>query len=378
MAEADENIAELPLESAGAQLRRAREAAGLSRSDISARTKIAERHLTSIEDGNFGAMASRTYAVGFSRNYARALGLDEAQIAETVRAELAAVDFGEDRRQVSAFEPGDPARVPGARLAWLAAFGGLAILLAGIVFLWRSLYAPGATLPELTATETPAPAAASGSAVPAPQGAVTFTALEAGVWVKFYDASGTQLMQKEMRPGESYTVPAEANGPMLWTARPNALQITVGGKALPKLSEKQQTMKDVPVTAAALVARLTAPSATATAPGTVAASPVPRGRKRPVRALSPDRPRGPPRPHRPPRRCRQRQRQRQLRFSPPRPLRRRSLPRQYSNLPPFRSRPGSTAPVRSCNRQGRFIRGSAWIRDRKTTVESPVAIGRKQ
>lgn len=270
MAEADENIAELPLESAGAQLRRAREAAGLSRSDIAARTKIAERHLTSIEDGNYGAMASRTYAVGFSRNYARALGLDEVQIANTVRSELAAVDFGEDRRQVSAFEPGDPARVPGARLAWLAALGGLAILLVGIVFLWRSLYAPGATLPELTATESPAPAAASGSAAPAPapQGAVTFTALQPGVWVKFYDASGTQLMQKEMGLGESYTVPAEANGPMLWTARPDALQIAVGGKVLPKLSDKQQTMKNVPVSAAALLARPVAPAATATASGT--------------------------------------------------------------------------------------------------------------
>ena len=280
MAEAEENITELPLDGAGAQLRRAREAAGLSRSDIAARTKIAERHLTSIEDGNYGALASRTYAVGFSRNYARALGLDERQIADTVRAELAAVDFGEDRRQVSAFEPGDPARVPGARLAWLAALGGLAILLTGIVFLWRSMYAPGANLPELTAPATPTPAAVPGSAAPAPQGAVTFTALEPGVWVKFYDASGTQLLQKEMGLGESYTVPAEANGPMLWTARPNALQIAVGGRTLPKLSDKQQTMKDVPVTAAALLARSTAPVAAAavpgTAPGTAAAPAVAR------------------------------------------------------------------------------------------------------
>ncbi len=65
MAEAHEDVAELPLDPAGVRLRRAREAAGLSRADIAARTKIAERHLASIEEGNFAALASRAYAVGF-------------------------------------------------------------------------------------------------------------------------------------------------------------------------------------------------------------------------------------------------------------------------------------------------------------------------
>ena len=62
-------------------------------------------------------------------------------------------------------------------------------------------------------------------------------------------------MQKQMAKGETYTVPAEANGPQVWTGRPDALAITVGGKPVPKLAESERIMKDVPVTAQALLTR---------------------------------------------------------------------------------------------------------------------------
>ena len=58
-----------------------------------------------------------------------------------------------------------------------------------------------------------------------------------------------------MAQGETYTVPADVQGPMVWTGRPDALAITVGGRPVPKLAEQQRVMKDVPVTAAALLAR---------------------------------------------------------------------------------------------------------------------------
>jgi hypothetical protein len=62
-------------------------------------------------------------------------------------------------------------------------------------------------------------------------------------------------MQKEMARGERYVVPADANGPQLWTGRPDALAITIGGRAVPKLAAEEQVMRDVPVSAAALRAR---------------------------------------------------------------------------------------------------------------------------
>jgi len=105
---------------------------------------------------------------------------------------------------------------------------------------------------------------------------VVFTALASGVWVKFYDAAGTQLMQKQMAAGERYVVPAGAQGPMVWTARPDALAITVGGKAVPPLSATQTTMKDVPVSAAALLARAALPQVEPSSAGLApAAAPAP-------------------------------------------------------------------------------------------------------
>ncbi len=276
MAERDEEIAELPLDSAGARLRRAREAAGLSLADIAARTKIAERHLGSIEAGKFGEMASRAYAVGFSRSYARTLGLDEKEIAAAVGNELDGIEAGSDRHSTMQFEPGDPARVPGSRLAWIAALAALAVI-AALFLMWRSFVAPAASLPDLTSdTPTASEPAVAGTSAPAQpaQGPVVFTALAPGIWVKFYDAAGTQLLQKELALGETYTVPAQAAGPMIWTARPDSLQVSVGGRVLPKLSEQQVTMKDVPVDAAALLTRA-APGAPAALPS--AAQPAPAG-----------------------------------------------------------------------------------------------------
>lgn len=245
---------ELPLERIGASLRRAREAAGLSRADIAARTKIAERHLAAIEADNFRDLASSTYAVGFSRAYARAVGLDEAEVARAVRADLGASDENDQRAKPNTFEPGDPARVPGLRVAWVAAVGAVVVIAAVFVFS-RSYYSPAVSLPELTAPQAPASAAASAAPAAPPRSTVVFTALESGVWVKFYDAAGAQLMQKEMAKGESYVVPADASGPLIRTARPDALAITVGGRPVPPLAARQMTIADVPVSAAALLAR---------------------------------------------------------------------------------------------------------------------------
>ncbi|MCB2079902.1 MAG: DUF4115 domain-containing protein [Novosphingobium sp.] len=260
MAEQDMQDLELPIESVGARLRRAREAAGLSRADVAARTKIAERHLISIEEGRLHDLASRTYAVGFSRSFARAVGLDEAAIAEAVRAELAAGDDHWEPTPPQTFEPGDPARVPPSRFAWLML--AVAVIVIGLIFaFWRSFFDPAAPLPDLTEPQQEASAQPVANAenpraqtLPA-GGTVTFTATEPNVWVKFYDAAGTQLMQKQMAEGESYTVPDDAEGPQLWTARPDALRITIGGKAVPMLADTPVTMKDVPVSAAALLGR---------------------------------------------------------------------------------------------------------------------------
>ncbi|MDL2351637.1 MAG: helix-turn-helix domain-containing protein [Pseudomonadota bacterium] len=245
--------AQLPLETVGSRLRRAREHAGLGVAALAAQTRISQRQIEAIEASDFAALPGRTYAVGFSRSLARAVGLDEAEVAAATRAELTQQQGEDQRRPVQTFEPGDPARVPSARLTWLALAGVALAVVLGIVFL-PSLFSPAGTLPSILPADQSS-AAAVIPAAPTAEGPVVFTALQPGVWVKFTDAAGTQLLQKELAQGESYTVPAGQGEVLLQTARPDQLAITIGGQPVPKLSDVQQTMKDVPVSAAALLAR---------------------------------------------------------------------------------------------------------------------------
>ena len=94
-------------------------------------------------------------------------------------------------------------------------------------------------------------------------------------WVKFYDASGAELYQAQMGEGESFTIPRDAEGPQVWTGRPWALTITVGGRPVPKLSEEDEIIRDVPVSAEALLTREQTGSAAApTARPTPAGTPI--------------------------------------------------------------------------------------------------------
>ncbi|MGB3166272.1 MAG: DUF4115 domain-containing protein, partial [Alteraurantiacibacter sp.] len=133
----------------------------------------------------------------------------------------------------------------------------------------RTLFTPAAELPSLTEQEREAEAerqaaareeaAEDGDAIDA-SAPVVFTA-EGEAWVRFYDAQGRVLTEQTLTEGDSYTVPADANGPQLITGRPDLLAITIGGRDVPKLSEELETLQDVPVSAEALLARATAPQA---------------------------------------------------------------------------------------------------------------------
>lgn len=248
--------------SVGEQLRAAREAQGLSLGDIAAQTRVAERHLISIEENRFTELAAPTYAVGFSRSYARAVGLNESEIAARVRRQIDAQPVTRGPTLPS-FEPGDPARVPPSRIAWFA--GLLAVVVVGVLLVyWNDFLSPEGDLPDLlpeaTQTQGAAPVAAVPNAPPAvpvvaPGGPVVLTATGPAVWVKVTDANGNQLFQKELAQGESWTVPPEAQSPQLRTARPDKLQITVGGRALPPLGDKPEVISGVLLTPAALIQR---------------------------------------------------------------------------------------------------------------------------
>jgi cytoskeletal protein RodZ len=264
-------------QSVGEQLRAAREAQGLALDDICAKTRVATRHLTAIEEDRLAQLAAPTYAIGFSRAYARAVGLNEAEIAAKVRRQLDAQPHARPA-PLPSFEPGDPARVPPSRIAWLA--GLLAVAVVGLLLVyWSNFLSPEGTLPDLLPeggqTAAPAPKAkVAPSPAAAPVGPVVLTATAPRVWVKVTDASGNQVLQKELAQGESWTVPADTQAPQLRTARPDQLQITIVGKPIARLGDKPEVISGVLLTPAALTAR-GAPSPAPTATPTSQASTIP-------------------------------------------------------------------------------------------------------
>lgn len=261
---------ELPFTTPGMRLRAAREALRFDLAHIAAETRIPLRHLEAIEEGNFESLPSRAYAIGFSRTFAKAVGLDDVEITEAVRAELA---DGSMRRTVplADMEPGDPARLPSAGLAWASGAAVLVLAIGGFAF-YSTYFAAGTQPGPLTAPPpvvTPAPVAAAPAAIPG--GAVILTAAEDGVWIRLYEEGGERLTERTLKQGETVEVPATARDPRINTGRPDALTITIGGQPAPKLAERAQTIAGAPVSAAALLARA-APAA-----ATDAAAPLARG-----------------------------------------------------------------------------------------------------
>jgi hypothetical protein len=188
------------------------------------------------------------------------VGVDEADIAEQVREQLDAEADRHARQVEPSFEPGDPARIPPVRLAWVAA-AGVVVVVGLLLAFWGSFLSPEGKLPDLIAEKpavqksAPPKPAQTPSQVAASDGPVVLTATSDSVWVKITDAGGKQLFQKELALGESWTVPQDAEGPQLRTGRPDALQITVGGRQVPPLADRPVTMSGISLAAADVLAR---------------------------------------------------------------------------------------------------------------------------
>jgi cytoskeleton protein RodZ len=273
----------------GTRLRTAREAQGLSLDDVAAKTRVPIRHLVHIEKGEWDQLPAPTYSIGFARAYATAVGLEASEIGSELRAQLSYAQAPTP----AYYEPADPARVPPRWLALVA--GIIAILLVVGYFVWRSNALSGGGEDQVTQTETgttPAAAPAQGAnAQPRPAtppaaaatGPVVLTATD-DVWLRVYDADHHKLLEKTMKAGERYEVPANANRPQLLTGRPNALQVTVGSKQIPPLGPPEKTVADVSLLPADLLARGSAQPAAPPAPAPAAATPKPHPQPKPTAA----------------------------------------------------------------------------------------------
>lgn len=234
--------------SISARLKAAREARGLSLDEVATKTRVPIRHLHHIDNGDWESLPAITYSVGFVRSYANAVGLDGTRMGQETRELLGGA---QTHSGVAPYEPADPSRVPPRSLAIVA--GILALLLAAGYFIWRTSSSEEpdmleqATAEQPVATQTPVAAAPAppqqplgGPSAPAAgaaaTGPVVLTAVS-DVWVRVYNADGgPSLLQRQMKAGETFEVPATAERPLIRTARAEALRVRVGNSDLPRLA----------------------------------------------------------------------------------------------------------------------------------------------
>jgi cytoskeleton protein RodZ len=84
--------ADVPPESVGQDLCKARHRSGKTLMEVWHETKIPPHHLIAIETSRFEALPGRVYAIGFVRSYSAYLGLDAEAIVARLRAEMAGPD----------------------------------------------------------------------------------------------------------------------------------------------------------------------------------------------------------------------------------------------------------------------------------------------
>ena len=262
----------------GQQLRAAREAKGLSIEDVASSTRIPTRHLQSLEDSEWHKLPAATYSIGFAKNYAGAVGLEKAEIADQLRAEMGS----ELPAHYTTAAPENLEPVDGNRsMPRGIVIGAIVALIAVVAALsWlsnRDLQGNDAQaeapIENVDTAATPAAASA--------QGPVVITANDAA-WIEVRDGA-TILRQGELAAGQSFEIPASATAPMLTTAKPEALRISVGTGDAPAVGPAGVRVAGVSLLGTDL---LRGPASVAPAPATPAATtiaPAPRRSSEPRR-----------------------------------------------------------------------------------------------
>lgn len=273
----------------GEKLRAAREAQGQELADVAANTRIPQRHLEAIEKSNYASLPSITYALGFAKAYARAVGADEVAIARELRGELATTY--EPRPAPSpVYDLDGPRRGAPGGIVLVSLIVTLLLAVGVGLYYGTNLFrgaAPEAETLVLTDENLADPANEAVAAV-ANGGQVALIATDT-VWVRVTDGSGNALFEKELKAGERYDVPPDADRPRARVARPDKLQVTLNGSIVPPLGTSAVPV-EADVSAAAIKARgqpgaSPTPGTTPKAAATPAAAATPRPRPSPVAAV---------------------------------------------------------------------------------------------
>ncbi|HEV3470441.1 MAG TPA: helix-turn-helix domain-containing protein [Pyrinomonadaceae bacterium] len=225
--------------SLGQQLRRAREARGVTLREISEQTRITMRHLEAIESDDYKHLPGGIFNKSFIKAYARQIGFDERAALElyarTAR-EHGDTDEVATTPHRSRVYTGDPARSPLVTAGLSAVIIGVLILVvyAGLHYYRRTEGEAGAAQPQ------PSPAAAAAGQTPAasptPPPAegfkVTVRARDRSFWLtSWQDAEKKRGRFLSPEKPEEFT-PGEALNLLFDRASADALEVSVNGRPL--------------------------------------------------------------------------------------------------------------------------------------------------
>jgi cytoskeleton protein RodZ len=286
----------------GADLREARERLGWTIPALAAHLRIRLPYLEALEDGRIQDLPGRAYALGFVRTYAQTLGLDPDEVGRRFRAEAADVNrktelafpapvpergvpagavvalgvllaigayagwyhmSGTDRptgelvqavppRLEKLIEP-PPAPVPPGASASASASASvpvpapvmptqLAPVVPGPVLSLNSASAAIAPPHEVPAAAAPPPVAASGD------GGRILLRARSDAWVQVRDRLGPILLNRIMRNGETWPVPAKGQL-LLTTGNAGGTELLVDGVVTASLGADGLVRRDLPLDA---------------------------------------------------------------------------------------------------------------------------------
>jgi cytoskeleton protein RodZ len=224
--------------SAGAVLRGAREAAGMSIDAVSQQLKLAPRQVQALEDDDYALLPGRTFVRGFMRNYARLLRLDADALLSTLPEGAATPSLDRPSLSPTTRVMGElPADLPGkpSNARWAIPLALAAIVAIAVAYQFarplaeqgRAVFAarnaatstgavPVAPEPRPTIAPAPTSEAAPAAAEPAPVATVTAppAATDATVvfvfrgtsWIEVKDARGSVVLSTMGYPGATHAV----------------------------------------------------------------------------------------------------------------------------------------------------------------------------
>ncbi len=232
----------------GAELKQAREAAGLSLQDVADRTKVRPGILTLIEADDHAGLPALTYSIGFVKAYARTVGLDPLAAGERYRAES---QKGDPVPTMVDMQPLDARRMPSSGL--VAGVSAVLVLALGLFWAWGAGWfasppPPAPMVAEAPTTPEAAPdadfddAGTESAAAADPAAPVTLKA-NTEVWLRVTDKdSGETFFMGTMAPAQVLQLPPGKPW-VLRTGRAGALDVKVGDRAIPALGGPAETVR---------------------------------------------------------------------------------------------------------------------------------------